>query len=231
MLPHFIKQHFSFLPLISSAKSSKHSQSNDTFTHSRIYEKNIWTHDYVESLQCDVKESTYNRDINKLKKKINETLTDESVKICVKLVLIDDLQRLGVGYHFEKEIKRSLDTLFGYEEALTEYDLHTTSLYFRILRQHGYKASQDMFKCFMNEDGSFRVGLCEDVKVMLDLYEASHLCLEGENILHEAKEFTVKHLKLRGGNIDPDLAEEVNRALDLPLHWRMPRLEANTDIG
>ncbi|KAL5731036.1 hypothetical protein ACHQM5_003799 [Ranunculus cassubicifolius] len=117
MLPHFIKHHFSFLPLISSAKSSKHSQSNDTFTHSRIYEKNIWTHDYVESLQCDV-------------------------------------------------------------------------------------------------------------KGLLDLYEASHLCLEGENILHEAKEFTVKHLKLRRGNIDPDLAEEVNRALDLPLHWRMSRLEA-----
>ncbi|KAL5731032.1 hypothetical protein ACHQM5_003795 [Ranunculus cassubicifolius] len=235
MLPHFIKQHFSFLPLISSAKSSNHSQSNDTFTHSRIYEKNIWTHDYGESLQCDVKVFLawimIDTSISS-RKKINETLTDESVKICVKLVPIDDLQRLGVGYHFEKEIKRSLDILFGYEEALTEYDLkkfiievirNTSSsgycIWITFFTHYYFLLILDMFKWFMNEDGSFRVGLCEDVKGMLGLYEASHLCLE-------AKEFKVKHLKLRGGNIDPDLAKEVNRALDLPLHWRMPRLEA-----
>ncbi|KAL5731033.1 hypothetical protein ACHQM5_003796 [Ranunculus cassubicifolius] len=227
MLPHFINQPCSFSPLALSANCSKHNQSNDTFMHSsRIYERNKWTHDYVESLQSEVKENTYSRDTDKLKERIRGTLFCESVGIYTKLVVIDDLHRLGLGYYFDKEIKRSLDIIFTCENAHNEDNLQSISLYFRLLRQHGYKVSQDIFKRFMNEDGSFRIELCEDVKGLLDLYKASHMCLEGENILHEAKDFTLKHLKLLGEHIDPNLVEEVNRALDLPLHWRMPRLEA-----
>ncbi|KAL5731031.1 hypothetical protein ACHQM5_003794 [Ranunculus cassubicifolius] len=227
MFPLSINQPCSFSPLTLSANCSKHNQSNDTFMHSsRIYGRNIWTHDYVESLQSEVKENTYSRDTDKLKDRIRGTLFCESVGIYTKLVVIDDLQRLGLGYYFEKEIKRSLDIIFTCDDAHNEDNLQSISLYFRLLRQHGYKISQDIFKRFMNEDGSFRIELCEDVKGLLDLYEASHMCLEGENILHEAKDFTLTHLKLLGEHIDPNLVEEVNRALVLPLHWRMPRLEA-----
>ncbi|KAF9588259.1 hypothetical protein IFM89_008676 [Coptis chinensis] len=84
----------------------------------------------------------------------------------------------------------------------------------------------DAFNDFKDKTGSFNLCLCQDVKGMLTLYEASHLCLEGEKILYEAKEFTAKHLKLLNGNIDRSLAEEVTHSLELPLHWRMPRLES-----
>lgn len=88
----------------------------------------------------------------------------------------------------------------------------------------------DVFKHFKDEEGNFRVDLCGDVKGMISLYEACHLCLEGENILDEAKEFAVKHLSLHKENKDLRVAEEVSRALELPLHWRMPRLEARCYI-
>nr|GMD24428.1 terpene synthase 10-like [Ipomoea batatas] len=53
--------------------------------------------------------------------------------------------------------------------------------------------------------------LCEDTKGLLNLYESSFLSMEGETSLELARDFSTKHLK---------------HALKLPLHWRMPRLEA-----
>jgi hypothetical protein len=44
------------------------------------------------------------------------------------------MQRLGVGYHFEKEIEEALALLYP---NLTT-NLHTTALQFRVLRQHGF---------------------------------------------------------------------------------------------
>ncbi|KAF9588260.1 hypothetical protein IFM89_008677 [Coptis chinensis] len=90
----------------------------------------------------------------------------------------------------------------------------------------GLRSSNNVFNDFKDENGCLRQSVCQDVKGMLSLYEASHLCFEDENTLHEAKDFTLKHLKLLNENIHPSLAEEVTHALELPLHWRMPRLEA-----
>ena len=55
----------------------------------------------------------------------------------------------------------------------------------------------------------------------------------GENILDEAQNFTHKHLKesLKNYKIDPNLAILVSHSLELPLHWRMPRLEARWFIN
>lgn len=194
-------------------------------------EKNIWHPDFVEALQNNPKESTNISQVDELKNMVRDMFDNISVGLASKLVLIDDLERLGLGYHFEKEIKKALGTAFSVsEDACTENDLYLTALYFRLLRQHGYKISQDMFRHLKDEDGNFRLSLCEDVKGMISLYEASQLCLEGENILEEAKEFTVKHLSLLKECKDPRLAKEVTRALELPLHWRMPRLEARCYI-
>ncbi|KAF5204176.1 Myrcene synthase protein, partial [Thalictrum thalictroides] len=166
--------------------------------------------------------------IEKLKEEVKDMLIDDSVGSLTKLELIDALERLGLGYHFEEEVKRTLAILFINKDACVKDDLHSTALYFRLLRKHGYKVSQDVFNGFKDETaGNLRLELCEDVKGLLSLYEASYLGLKGENILHEAKDFTAKHLKLiLNENKDPFLAEEVTHALELPLHWRMPRLEA-----
>lgn len=66
---------------------------------------------------------------------------------------------------------------------------------------------------------------------MLYLYEASFLSTRGETILDEARGFTAKilkdHLKYNViNNIDESLGLLVDHALELPLHWRMLRLEA-----
>lgn len=59
-----------------------------------------------------------------------------------QLELINDIQRLGVAYHFEAEIEAALskindiyDEVCGFE---TEDGLHMIALCFRLLRQHGF---------------------------------------------------------------------------------------------
>ncbi|CAL5394358.1 unnamed protein product [Camellia sinensis] len=84
----------------------------------------------------------------------------------------------------------------------------------------------DVFQKFKDHDGNFKQWLCEDVKGLLSLYEASHLAFDGENILDEAKVFATKHLKGIKGNIDTTLMQQIKHALELPFHHRMLRLEA-----
>ena len=77
------------------------------------------------------------------------------------------------------------------------------------------------------EEGSFKGYLCDDTKGILSLYEASFLSLEGENILEEAREFSKKHLQeFINQNKDQNLSIIVSHALELPLHWRISRVEA-----
>ena len=60
------------------------------------------------------------------------------------------------------------------------------------------------------------------------MYEASYLLTENESTLELAREFTDKNLKkkLEEKRVDPELSALVRHALEIPLHWRMPRLEA-----
>ncbi|KAF9619457.1 hypothetical protein IFM89_007032 [Coptis chinensis] len=139
------------------------------------------------------------------------------------LVLIDDIQRLGLGYIFEKKIRIALGFLIE-KNLKMEESLETTTLYFRLLRQHGFKVSQDVFSIFRDRQNSFKESLGQDVKGMVRLFEASYLGLEGEDILDEANAFARRHLLDVKGNAD--LAELVTHALDLPLHHRITRLEA-----
>ncbi|KAG2667185.1 hypothetical protein I3760_15G100100 [Carya illinoinensis] len=69
--------------------------------------------------------------------------------------------------------------------------------------------------------------VCVDIEGMLALYEASFHLREGESILEEAKDFATKHLKeYVDQSKDQYLCMMVNHALELPLHWRVIRLEA-----
>ncbi|XP_077244296.1 (-)-5-epieremophilene synthase STPS3-like isoform X3 [Tasmannia lanceolata] len=52
--------------------------------------------------------------------------------------LIDNLQRLGIAYHFEEEINDILDQFSTIKDDNNDEDLFLTSLQFRLLRQHGY---------------------------------------------------------------------------------------------
>ena len=61
---------------------------------------------------------------------------------------------------------------------------------------------------------------------MLSLYEASFLGIEGENILETAKHFTINYLeKYMRSCKDEYEVSIIRHALELPLHWRISRLD------
>ncbi|OVA03030.1 Terpene synthase [Macleaya cordata] len=176
-----------------------------------------------------------------LKEEVKQLLDNQAVFSLARLELIDDLERLGLGYLFEKEISMALDFMASKMDVddndrisniQMNDDLHATALSFRLLRQHGYEVSQDVFKRFMHQEGNFMESDHKDVKGMLSLFEASNLAVKGESILEQARTFTSRYLKvdcIKGiSSMKPDLllAELVDRSLELPLHLRAPRLEA-----
>lgn len=85
----------------------------------------------------------------------------------------------------------------------------------------------DVFVCFQDEVGKFKKCQCDDVEGMLSLYEASFHSLEDETILDEARDFTTKSLReYLDQNSGDHISLLINHALELPLHWRIPRWEA-----
>ncbi|CAI0374742.1 unnamed protein product [Linum tenue] len=98
-----------------------------------------------------------------------------------KLKLIDVVERLGIGYHFEEEIEEQLRQIYHHgnhhPNNVDDDDLFTVALHFRLLRQHGYNVPSDVFKRFQNEEeeGTFKEELGSDVEGMMGLYEAAHL--------------------------------------------------------
>ncbi|XAR68587.1 (-)-alpha-terpineol synthase [Bertholletia excelsa] len=171
---------------------------------------------------------TYVKWATKLKEEVRNMI--EQVEDPLEgLEMVDDLQRLGVFYHFEDEIKQLLDkTYVSTKDEWKKDDLYATALKFRLFRQHGYHTSQEVFNNFRDEMGTFKAYRSEDIKGLLYLYEASYLLMEGENILEDAREFSTRILKqsLERKEIDEYLALLVSHALEVPLHWRVPRLEA-----
>ncbi|KAH9727536.1 TPS27 [Citrus sinensis] len=188
----------------------------------------IWDHDFLHSLSCNFNGESYKKQAEHLQGKVKTMINEVSVtnKPLDQLELIDNLQRLGLAYHFETEIENILHNIYNNkDDKWKNENLYATSLEFRLLRQHGYNVSQEVFSSFRDKNGGF---ICNDFKGILSLYEASYCSLEGESIMEEAWQFTSKHLKqcLNSNKDDEDLNEQARRALELPLHWRMPRLEA-----
>ncbi|CAL9084311.1 unnamed protein product [Musa textilis] len=146
-----------------------------------------------------------------------------------QLQLIDHLQQLGVAYHFKEDIKDALGTIYGSMEQvnmLLKDNLHATALMFRLLREHGFAVSEGVFNRFMDGKGNLKASLRHQTEGSVSLYEASYLAKEGEHLLEEATNFTTKQLEsLMEGSLEPHLREHVAHALELPLNWRMPRLQ------
>ncbi|KHG08606.1 Myrcene synthase, chloroplastic [Gossypium arboreum] len=191
----------------------------------------IWDYDYVQSLRDDfVQDESYNERASKLQEEVRMMLGN-MVDYLEKLELIDTLQKLGLSYHFQSEINNTLKNISTDRTGTVAWkkdNLYATALEFRLLRQHGYKVDQDVFTCFMDDVGNIKSSLNQDFKGLLNLYEASYLLLEGETMLENARELAAKLLKqyLKENNGDQYLRMLVDHAFELPLHWRMARLEA-----
>ncbi|KAK1566499.1 hypothetical protein Q3G72_000789 [Acer saccharum] len=195
------------------------------------YQPSIWSYDFLQSLQIRYADDKYKNRAEKLEKEVRCMINNEDAEMLTILELIDDIQRLGLGHRFEKDIKRALDRIVSWDnghefDVNAEEKLHVTALKFRLLRQHGYQISQDVFEAFMDDEGKFKKYVESDVKGMLSLYEASFLAFEGENVMDEAVTFCRTHLNEVKSMVNPALSELVNHALELPLHRRTVRLEA-----
>ncbi|MED6186733.1 hypothetical protein PIB30_069559, partial [Stylosanthes scabra] len=201
------------------------------------YQPNLWSYDFLQSLKHDYSDLIYedlNRNLNEEVRRMIKQSHDNGKEMWHKLDIIDDVKRLGLSYHFEKEIAETLDMFVSTTTSsgnVNTKSLHEAALSFRLLREYGYDVSPDVFKKFKDKNGDFKESLSKDVKGMLSLYEASFLGYEGETILDEAKSFTTFHLKnlIINNNDENDdllLLEQVKHALELPLHRRIQRLEA-----
>ncbi|XP_042487418.1 alpha-terpineol synthase, chloroplastic-like [Macadamia integrifolia] len=213
-----------------SIRSHVNSPSFDPITERRSanYQPSIWGFDFLQSLKSDYTGEAYKDKTKKLEDEVKHKLDDRAMGHLCQLELIDDIERLGLSYLFEEEIKKALDTIACMKDmdTRTEESLHATALQFRLLRQHGYEISQGVFNHLKDEAGNFIASSLDDVKGVLSLYEASHLAVEGENILDEARDFTRTVLEGIKCDMEPGLAKLVIHALEHPLHWRMHWLEA-----
>ncbi|KAJ4813295.1 Sesquiterpene synthase 5 [Rhynchospora pubera] len=151
-------------------------------------------------------------------------LIKSSADTVEKMTLIDTIQHLGIGYLFEKEIDAVLTNL----RALTfeSNDLHEVALYFKLLRQHGFPISSEIFLKFQNDDGSFKTTLSRDARGLLSLYNAASLQIRDEDILEKANVFAHDGLKHLVHDLKSPLRNQVSRALNTPLPKMMKRLEA-----
>ncbi|KAL0357017.1 UNVERIFIED_CONTAM: (-)-alpha-terpineol synthase [Sesamum calycinum] len=201
------------------------------------YGPSFWDFNYFQSLNSEYTDERYLRRVSELKVEVKKMLVQEKEMWTVEeLELVDDLQKLGISYHFEDEINQMLGCLYeqkygggknNSDSEGKERDLYSTALEFRLLRQHGFSVPQEVFDCFKNEKGEFNPSLAHDTNGLLQLYEASFLSTPGEKTLDLAREFATNFLqKNPNDKIDENLSSLVCHALEFPIHWRAQRPNA-----
>ncbi|GAB2229963.1 hypothetical protein Droror1_Dr00014219 [Drosera rotundifolia] len=110
------------------------------------YHPSIWG-DPLITFGCDDKAvNPWSEEAEELKEKVRKMLIEDITATGLQgmLDLIDAVQRLGVSYHFEKEIDELQWGMFIHHERIVrDSDLYHTALLFRLQRQHVYRVSYD----------------------------------------------------------------------------------------
>ncbi|XP_047938153.1 terpineol synthase, chloroplastic-like [Salvia hispanica] len=193
------------------------------------YKPTLWDFDRIQSLTSVYTDEKYAARASELVVELKKLLCQESNWL-KQLELIDDLHKLGVSYHFDNEINQVLNRIYLEKKYCNneERDLYSTALAFRLLRQNGFRVTQDVFDGFKNGGSEFKESLGGDTEGVLQLYEASFLLTEGETSLEQARLFSKNLLqkKLDDQVLDEFLSSLVRRSLELPLHWSVQRPNA-----
>lgn len=106
---------------------------------------NLFVHSHTRNglltLSSVVQNGTHTTHLEKLKENARYLLSKEAEPVA-RLKLVDVLQRLGVGYHFEEEIKDALGSMpIERANIMFKDDITSMSLLFRLLREHGFPVS------------------------------------------------------------------------------------------
>nr|XP_016492046.1 PREDICTED: germacrene A synthase-like [Nicotiana tabacum] len=90
---------------------------------------------------------------------------------------------------------------------------------------------KNVFEQFTNHEGEFKETPTIDVQALLNLYEAAHLRVHGEDILEEALNFTINHLESIVTKLSNNsLKVQVTEALSHPIRKTVPRVVARKYI-
>ncbi|XP_028550849.1 terpene synthase 10-like [Dendrobium catenatum] len=144
-IPHSA-QSFSSTPYLRLCKKcySVASNSSTSLRRTTNYQPSLWDDSQIQSLNT----TSFTGDVHekrreKLKEDVKRLIKEKS--FADQLELFDSLQKLGVAYQFEEEIKYLLNLMKYSEEKLrmefTE-DVHVMALYFRLSREHGFEVSK-----------------------------------------------------------------------------------------
>jgi hypothetical protein len=111
----------------------------------RQYAPSIWGEFFISYQPCTQEELlSMQEKAQAMKEEVRQILLAAAASssswgddLVQKLELVDALQRLGVDYHFKKEIDDLLLAVYADEDGGSD-DLYTASLRFYLLRKHGY---------------------------------------------------------------------------------------------
>ncbi|CAL1386267.1 unnamed protein product [Linum trigynum] len=191
------------------------------------FHPSVWRDFFITHVpQPDEVITAWNERIEVLKSNVRSTLLAPGTALSERLSRIDTIERLGIGYHFEGEIEGVFGEIYDQYYRRND-DLNTVALRFRLLRQHNYAVSSDVFKQFKKDGGrgEFKKEIiASDIKGMLNLYEAAYLRTEEDAILDEAIEFTKLHL-MNAAELESPMAELVAHSLEMPLRKGVKRVE------
>ncbi|KAH0697221.1 hypothetical protein KY290_014663 [Solanum tuberosum] len=182
------------------------------------YKPNIWKYDHLLSLTSQYSEGKYKIEAEKLKEEVGCMFSNTTSPVA-QLELIDGIDKLGLSAYFEVDTNEALEnTILYMKTSSNSKDLYATALCFRLLRERGYHASQDMLKDLFDGKGK----LPPDVKTLLELLEGSHLSIDGEKLLNDIRLLSTKNLK--------NLSLDVDRFTSNPLAWRVRWYDVRTHI-
>ncbi|KAF5478804.1 hypothetical protein F2P56_005335 [Juglans regia] len=216
----------------SSVALSQNAES-DAIRRTANFEPSIWGDRFINNIPEDlqVTHASKVREVEELIEEVRRELLASADQPSKQLNIIDVLQRLGVAYHFERDIGEALERIYASSGASDDNDLYNVSLHFRLLRQQGFRVSCDVFNKFKDENGQFKASLIANIPGLLAFYEATHLRVHGEEILDEALSFTTTQLESAKSNLSNPLAAQVTHALKQSLHKGIPRLESRGFIS
>ncbi|KAG4177007.1 hypothetical protein ERO13_A11G281100v2 [Gossypium hirsutum] len=218
---------------MSSSKlpSSTHGSMSNQKRPTAKFHPSVWGDIFLSSptTNVDARTKLQHEELKEEVRRMIKVVMDD--ELLYKLRLIDTIKRLGVSYHFEREIEEVLLNI--YEHDYKDDQTLETTLQFRLLRENGLGVPCEWFKKFKDDEGNFNMSLTSDVKGLLELYEASYLRVHGEDILEEALGFTTTHLGLAkaAGTIEYPLSALVSHALYQPIRKGLSRLEARRFIS
>ncbi|RVW82866.1 Valencene synthase [Vitis vinifera] len=175
------------------------------------FHPNIWGDLFITyTPEDEVSRACKEKQVEDLKEEVRRELMAAAGNPSQLLNFIDAVQRLGVAYHFEREIEESLQHIYDrfHDADDTNDDLYNIALRFRLLRQQGYNISCGIFNKFKDEKG-----------FMERTYLKKHLL---------SPPLTSRPLV---ESLGYPLAEQVAHALKRPIRKGLERLEARWYIS